>query len=384
MSRPRLCIATTVPISLTGLIPGQARMLAADFDVELLTSPGELVEVARANEDTSIATFPLTRTIDPRADLSVLPSLVRYFRRTRPHILQTYTPKAGLLCTMAARAARVPLRVHGVVGMPLMEARGARRAILGVTERVTYANATHLTANSTGLQRWMSEHLTRRRVDVIGYGSINGIDLTRYDGPAHRAAHRARVRAELGFGDEHLVWLFVGRVVRDKGVVELVEAFTRLHRRRPHARLLVVGPTEPELDPIPGATEETLRTHPAIRCVGYKLDVVPYLAAADAYVLPSYREGLPNGLLEAAAFGLPAVATDINGCNEVIDRDRTGLLVPAKDARALESALEALTTSRERAEELGRAGRARVEERYDQRVYWGHLRAYYQRILAER
>ncbi|MCA9492964.1 MAG: glycosyltransferase family 4 protein [Myxococcales bacterium] len=384
MSRPRLCIATTVPLSLTALVPGQARMLSADFDVQLLTSPGELVEVARANEGTEVTTFPLTRTIDPRGDLAVLPKLVRHFRRTRPDIVQTYTPKAGLLCTMAARAARVPVRVHGVVGMPLMEARGARKAILNVTERVTYANATHLTANSIGLQRWMSEHLTRRRIDVIGYGSINGIDLTRYDGPAHRQAHRQRVRAELGFTDEHRVWLFVGRVVRDKGVVELVDAFVRLHARHPSARLVVVGPPEPELDPIPASTEETLRTHPAIRSVGYQHDVVPWLAAADAYVLPSYREGLPNGLLEAAAFGLPAVATDINGCNEVIDPERTGLLVPPKDASSLEAALEALTTSPERSAALGRAGRARVEERYDQRVYWGHLRAYYQRVLETR
>ena len=382
MSRPRLCIATTVPLSLHALIPGQARMLGADFDVHLLTSPGDLVEPVRAREGVEVATIEMTRTIDVRSDLRALPALVRHFRSRRPDVVQTYTPKAGLLCTLAARIARVPLRVHGVVGMPLMEATGSRRAVLQVTERVTYADATHLTANSTGLQRWMSEHLTRRPVDVVGYGSINGIDLARFDGPRLRETHRARVRTELGLSDEHVAWLFVGRVVRDKGVVELVDAFRALHARRPEARLVVVGPTEPELDPIPAATEEALRSHPAIRAVGYHSDVLPWLAAADAYVLPSYREGLPNGLLEAAAFGLPAVATDINGCNEVIAADRTGLLVPSKDAAALEGALDRLTASPELRRALGLAGRARVEERYDQRVYWAALRAYYQRLLA--
>lgn len=377
MSRPRLVLLTSVAASLRWLLVGQPRFLAQHFEVTLMTSPGGLDGIAE-REGVSIETVPMPRRIDPFTDLSALVALVRRLRARSPDIVQTYTPKAGLIGMLAARAAGVPVRVHGIVGMPLMEARGARRAVLNATERLTYAAATHLTCNSFGLRDWVNAHLTPEPITVVGHGSINGIDTMQW---TRDPQLRVRTREALGFGPHDLVVGFVGRLVRDKGVVELVEAFARWRGRDPHRRLLLVGGEEPTLDPLPDATRRAL-SHPAITRVGFSSDVRRYLAAADIFALPSYREGLPNALLEAGAMGLPAVASDINGCNEVIVDGVTGCLVPAKQIEPLCDALERLSRPEARAS-MGDAARRRVVARYDQRRFHQALLASYRdQILA--
>lgn len=377
--KPKLHIVATVPQSIGILLRGQPRFLSQRFDVTLVCAPGpEIADIERA-EGVPVRTVPLTRRITPREDALALAKLTRHFRRTRPDIVQTYTPKAGWLGTMAARAARVPVRVHGIVGMPLMEARGFRASALRATEKLTYACATHLTANSFGLRDWIHEHLGPVPIEVLGHGSINGVDVEHFHDRWTEDA-RAATRAAFGLLPDDVVFVFVGRLVRDKGLGELVRAFTALHREAPRARLMLVGDPEPELDTLPDEVLQALESHPAIVRTGFATDVRPLVAAADVFVLPSYREGLPNSLLEAGAMGLPSVTTDINGCNEVVRDGDNGRLVPPKDAAALQAALRELLDP-ERRRRLAARARPSVVERYDQRAFWRRLEAYYLSLL---
>ena len=378
--KPRLCLITSVVESLSVLLRGQPRFLADHFDITLITSPSPQLDALRDREGVDVVPCEMPRRITPRADLVTLRRLARYLRHIAPDLVQTYTPKAGLLGMLAAGRARVPHRVHGIVGMPLMEASGARRRILGLTERTTYAAATHLICNSLQLRDWVRTHLTDRPVTVIGDGSINGIDTERWR-PDPDPAQRRRTRHTLGLDPSHLLFVFVGRLVRDKGAAELVAAFDQVRRVHPEARLLLVGHEEPRLDPLPPVTTARIAAGDGIVTPGFVADVQPLLAASDVFVLPSYREGLPNSLLEAGAVGLPAITTDINGCNEVVIDSQTGILVPPKDPGALAAAMRHLASDPTLRATMGRAARHSVVDRYDQTRFWRRLLAYYQELL---
>jgi glycosyltransferase involved in cell wall biosynthesis len=377
--KQRLLIVTTVPISLALLLEGQPRWLARTYEVELVTGEGPELDRVRAQEGLPVHVVPFTRSITPRGDLGTLTALTRLMGRFKPHLVQTYTPKAGLLGMTAARLARVPVRVHGIVGMPLMEAQGAKRMLLGATERVTYTNATHLTANSHGLRDWVWAHLSSRPIRVIGHGSINGVDTERF-APAS-AEDRAGWRKVHRIPDDAFVFVYVGRLVKDKGVAELLHAFTRVHDTVPNAVLVVVG-TRDDTDPLIAADDAELHAHKAIRAIGFQTDVRPALGAADVFVLPSYREGMPNSLLEAGAMGLPSVTTNIPGCAEVVIDGENGLLVPAKDEDALTGAMRRLATDPELYRRLRAASRPSIDRRYDQQVFWRALDTFYSEIAA--
>jgi len=375
----RLLIVTTVPISLALLLKGQPRWLSRTYEVELITGDGPELDQVREQEGVPLHVVPFARAVTPATDLGVLRQLVATCGRFRPHLVQTYTPKAGLLGMAAARFARIPVRVHGIVGMPLMEAGGAKRALLTATELATYTNATHLTANSHGLRTWVRAHLAEHPIRVIGHGSINGIDTAWFapQGPAARSAWRRAHRIP----EDAFVFVYVGRLVKDKGVAELLHAFTRVHDTVARAILVVVGTRDPT-DALSPADDAELHAHPAIRAIGFQADVREALGASDVFVLPSYREGMPNSLLEAGAMALPAIATAIPGCEEVVIAGETGLLVPPKDESALADAMRSLATDAGRTASLAAASRPSIVARYEQGSFWRAVGAYYDEILA--
>lgn len=379
MTRPALQIVTTVPRSLHVLLDGQPRRLAQDFEVTVVASPGPELDATAVREDVSAHAVAMSRSLTPASDLRALWSLYRWFRRTRPEVVQSYTPKAGLLAMAAALLARVPVRVHGIVGMPLMETHGWRRRLLGVTERLTYRMSTDLICNSTGLTTWVTRHLSPgREVNVVGHGSINGVDLDHFAPAA--AEVRQQERRRLGIGSEDTVFVFVGRLVRDKGVEELLQAFDRLLQGREHVVLVLVGDQEQIRDSLSDQAVARLGRGDGVVQLGWRDDVRPVLAAADVCVLPSYREGLPNSLLEAAASGLPVVATDINGCNEVVEPGRTGLLVPPRSVTALHDAFTMMLDPDLRGR-MGAAGRRRVSALYAHDDLCSALVAFYHDAL---
>ena len=379
MSLPALQIVTTVPQSLYTLLAGQPRYLSQVLNVTLVASPGKNLDTVGDREGVRTYGVHMTRSVTPLNDLRAVWLLYRQFRRERPSIVQSYTPKAGLLAMLAARAANVPVRVHGIVGMPLMEARGVSRHMLALTERLTYWSATHLLCNSRGLRTWVEEHLRPRLpVSLIGDGSINGVDVNHFSPVVNEV--RETERRRLGLDAEDTVFVFIGRLVRAKGVEELLQAFDLLRQARSDLVLLLVGDQEEELDPLSAAAVGRLSAGRGVVRIGWREDVRPALAAADVCVLPSYREGLPNTLLEAAASGLPIVASDINGCNEVVEDGRTGVLVPPKNAQALYEALEYMLDPATR-KAMGIAGRERAVEVYNQERFWRVLTAYYMEAL---
>lgn len=378
-AKPRLIVVATVSHVFSTFLAGQPAVLSRDFAVTLVAQPGiELESVGRA-ENVDTRGIPMTRQITPLRDLRALWSLYKLFRLIRPNIVQSYTPKAGLLAMIAARLARVPVRVHGVIGMPLMEATGWRLEVLRAAELATYASATSLTCNSHRLREWMHESLTRRQVQVLGQGSINGIDTNRFAPPT--VDQRVENRNRWGLATENCVYLFAGRMVKEKGLDELVAAFEVLLRTAPQSRLLLVGDFDENGDAVSPETRASIVSNVAIVWTGWLADVLPAYGAADVFVLPSYREGMPNALLEAASVGLPVIATDINGCNEIVEPGHTGLLVRPKDAASLTTAMLALSASDVRAA-MGHNARDRIVADFEHATFCDRLVRFYNEVLA--
>lgn len=366
MGTRKLLIAATMPSSFTTYLAGQARYLAEYFDVVLLTSPGpRATDVARA-EGVQVHTVQMSRTIAPRGDLAALRRITALVRAERPDLVHSYTPKAGLLTMLAARAAGVPHRFHTVLGLPSMEAQGLRLAALSATERITYSCATQVFSISHTLIPHIPRTLPRREVGVIGHGSPNGVDFERFAPWAVSPQRAQQVRTELGIPPDDPVVLFVGRLVGDKGIGELVEAVVNLPSDRA-VWLVLVGEEEPEVDPLPSATRALIAEHPRIRLAGWSCDVRPYMAAADLLVLPSYREGMGMVLVEAAGMGLPVIASDIPGCRDVVRDGHNGILVPAKNARAVADAIRRLIEDRTLYEHIAARSRPSMTSRYDQK-----------------
>ena len=371
--KEKLWIVTTVADSLDSLIEGQPKFLNQYFDVTIVSSPSARLITVAERENVAWQAVKLSRTISPFRDLLSIWKMYRLLRKNRPDIIQSYTPKAGLVTMIAARLARVPRRIHGVVGMPLMEAQGIRRNIMKFAEQFTYVNATALTSNSFGLREFIQAQLTKKPITVIGSGSINGVDVNYYD----RANLNSNVRTSLGISEQSTVFVYVGRLVPDKGIVELVGAFLELADSGSPVDLFLLGEEEGDLTPLPTKTRKLMATSDSIHQLGWHPDVRPYLAAANVFVLPSYREGLPNSVLEAGAMSLPSIVTDINGCNEIVENGINGNLVPVKDSRKLREAMEFLRENRNEIEVMGNMARVRVINSFEQEGFWIQLAGYY-------
>lgn len=324
----------------------------------------------------------MTRVVSPLRDLLSLVRLIGIIRQFKPDIVHTHTPKAGLLGMVAGWICRVPVRLHTVAGLPLMERRGLMRLILVLTEKVTYACATCVYPNSKKLKAFIEEKISPdTSLKVIGNGSTNGID-TRFFSVTEELQEKGRaLRRQYNIGDESIVFAFIGRVVRDKGVNELVEAFNRLSGRM-DVYLFLAGTFEDDLDPVSSQTRMIIEHSGRIITLGYVADVRPVLVGADVFVFPSYREGFPNVVMQACCLETPCIVSDINGCNEIITHNETGLLVPPKDVRSLETAMALLTTRSDLRRAYSQRARAGLVANFDQTFVWQELLNEYKAQLA--
>ena len=220
-------------------------------------------------------------------------------------------------------------------------------------------------------------HITSRALHLIGNGNINGIDLAYFD----RTPEVMR-QAEIYRRNPCFTFCFVGRLVRDKGINELVSAFVRLQQEFTNCRLCLVGDFEAELDPVTPETAEHIHKHPAIKFMGWQEDIRPFLAAADAFVFPSYREGFPNVILQAGAMGLPCIVTNINGCNEIIENGKNGIIIPPHDSEYLYRTMCGFLSSPRLVEQLASAARPQIVQKYDRRTLWEALRKVYQEQIS--
>ena len=379
----KLIRITTVPQSLRGLLKGQLRYMTQNgFEVIGVSSPGEALNDVERNEGVKTVGIEMTRSITPIQDLKALVQLIQLFRKEKPHIVHTHTPKAGLLGMMAAKIAGVPHRLHTVAGMPLTVATGSKRQLLNQMEKLTYACATKVYPNSFGLEKIiLDEKFTSpTKLKVIGKGSSNGIDTSQFDPALVSAETKMNLRKELNINSDDFVFLFVGRVVKDKGINELVKAFEQVYQMNPTAHLVLVGNLECHLDPLKPETENLIKNHSNIHAVGYKSNVVEYFAMADVLTFPSYREGFPNVVMQAAAMRLNSVVSDINGCNEIIKNGENGWIVPVKESSQLANKMQWCLQHKEQSKAMGLKSREIMTTDYERQYVWNEILKEYQAL----
>lgn len=383
----RLARITTVPMSLDLLIKGQPTfMRSKGFQVSLASADGEEIQRVEAETSLKVHILPLTRTISPLKDLYALWATFRWFRKTKPTIVHSHTPKAGIIGMLAAKMAGIPIRMHTVAGLPLLEATGFKRKVLNTVERLTSWAATGVYPNSIALKDIMDRnHLApTSKLKVIGNGSSNGIDTEKYSKSHFSTKDSATLRSQLGIQPYEKVLVFVGRIVKDKGINELLQSFDNLLEAYPSLTLLLVGKEEAELDPLDATSYKILRSNKKIIQVGWQQDVRPYFNLADIFVFPSYREGFPNVVMQAAAFEIPSVVTDINGSNEIVQHGLNGLIVPVKKIKALENAMRELVEDQDLCKQMGQAARKRIVANYEQKEVWNALLDEYKNELNKR
>jgi glycosyltransferase involved in cell wall biosynthesis len=280
---------------------------------------------------------------------------------------------------LAAWICRVPRRVHTFTGLVWPTATGLKRRILMATDWLTCACATHVIPEGKGVMNDLSKHITHKSMKVLGYGNVKGIDL-------HRFSRRPEVllKAEMLRKEDSFTFIFVGRIVGDKGINELVEAFMELHVVHPEVRLILVGAYEEQLDPVLPITRQHIDELDYIEAVGVKRgdDLLAYFAASDCFVFPSYREGFPNTVLEAGAMGLPSIVTNINGCNEIIEEGVNGLIIPSKDKSALLQAMQHVIENSEDTMNMAKKARDLIASRFDQEFVRKCLIEFYDSISS--
>lgn len=369
----KLIRITTVPISLQKLIAGQMKFMGKNgFKVIMISSDFNGKDQLETKENAEYISVEMTRKISPFKDLISLFKMINTFRKVKPTIVHTHTPKAGLLGMIAAKLTAVPVRLHTVAGLPLMETKGFKRRVLELVEQLTYACATKVYPNSASLKEFIIHHnfTESDKLKVIGNGSSNGINTADFK-KSPEITQKANDLAKLhGIKSTDFVFIFVGRLVKDKGIEELVRAFHLLSQNYPALKLILVGPKESELDPLSASCLQIIKENKKIISVGYQNDVRPYLALSNVLAFPSYREGFPNVPMQAGCFDLPCIVTNINGCNEIIVEGENGLIIPVKDEIALRSAMEKLYTEKEAYTLMCFKARKLIVDRYEQEKIW--------------
>ncbi len=368
------------------IMRGQLRQMSQYFEVVGVTSYDKkhFLECG-TREGIRMRAIEMARTIDPFRDIVSLWKLFVLFRKERPAIVHTHTPKAGLLGMVAAWLSRVPVRMHTVGGMPLVETTGVRRLLLNIAERITYFCAHRVYPNSTGLKHIIIENgfCPEDKLRVLANGGSNGIDAA-YFNPIHVSVEsREQLRGNLSIAKDDFVFCFVGRIAREKGIGELVEAFETVRSEVPDRKmkLLLIGPFEATHGVLDQAVRERIGQDPDIITPGRFDDVRPYYFLSEVYVFPSYREGFPNTLLEAGAMGLPSIATNINGCNEIVHDNINGLLIEPKDTGSLARAMKLMVVDEHRREELADNAREFVVSRFSREVVWEAMLSEYNMMI---
>ena len=343
------------------------------YEVVAISSPDTDFDALREREGVRTIAIPMERRIAPFKDFIALFRLIRVFIKEKPDMVHSMTPKAGLLCMIASWMARVPVRVHTFTGLVFPTAKGMTKRLLMTTDRLTCACATHVIPEGQGVMNDLKNNgITSKPMKVLGYGNVMGVDMKRF-------SRRPEVmeRAALLQKDDVFTFVFVGRIVGDKGINELVHAFKALLEKdySKSLRLVLVGRFEDDLDPISSDTKQMIESTSEIEAVGQQFgdDLLAWYATGDCFVFPSYREGFPNTVLEAGAMGLPSIVTNINGANEIIIPEENGLIIPSKDADALYQAMQRFIDEPDLIAKMKVNARPMVIDRFEQKYIWNEL-----------
>ena len=386
-SNKKIIRAVTVPESLGFCRDIMIKMREKGYEMIAVSSPGEQLDELRDKDGFATYAIPMARHISLFGDIKSLFRMIKMFRKEKPQMVHSLTPKAGLICMMAAWLTRVPVRVHMFTGLVWPTSTGLKRKILMATDWLTCACATHVIPEGQGvLNDLKNGGITKKPMKILGYGNVMGVDMNRFD--------PKRFNDTLRYDDDNdnsgakekrpFTFVFVGRIVGDKGINELVEAFVRLNEKHPDTRLVLVGRYESELDPLKPETLQKIESCKVIDACGAKYgdDLLMEYKKADCFIMPSYREGFPNTVMEAGAMGLPSIVTDINGSREIIVDGENGLIVPPQTVQPLYDAMERMMNDKELREKMQKNARPMIESRFERSFVQRCLMEFYDEVLG--
>lgn len=382
---PKLVRITTAPLSMKYLLTGQMRyMQEHGLQVTMISSEGKEWPDIIKSEQCDHFIIHMTRKITPFTDLKSLWKLYRYFKIHQPDIVHSHTPKAGLLAMLAAKFAGIKIRIHTIAGLRFMTASGIGRKVLVQMEKLTAGSASHIWPNSYSLFNYIKQHklADEDKMEVIGLGSSNGIDLSRFSPSALQNEKVEKIKEEIKYNDQLIYLLCVGRIVKDKGIDELLQAFNKVYKKNNQLRLILVGEFEDDLDPVSEEARTILQTHPAIILTGWSDDVEYYMHLSYALLHPSYREGFPNVLLQAGAMHCPVICSRIEGNIDIIDHEQTGLIFEVKNEQDLQQKLEYGLANREVLKKYAVNLHSKIEQYFDQKILHNLIWKKYTELLS--
>ena len=382
---PKLIRITTAPISLNVLLRGQMRYMNENgFEVVMVSSDGTELETVRANEQCRHHIIPMTRRMTPFGDLRCLWLLYRFFKKEKPDIVHSHTPKAGLLAMLAARFAGVKIRIHTIAGLRFVTTKGISRKVLIAMEKLTGKAATHVWPNSFSLERYVKKNklVSDKKLEVIGHGSSNGVSLLRYSTQALKADKLEEIKKLIKYDPSLKYFLSVGRIVHDKGMDELLNAFVRIHSANPDTRLVLVGAFEDYVDPVSDKARQLIQTHPAVIMAGWSDAVEYFMHLSFALVHPSHREGFPNVLLQAGAMSCPIICSRIDGNIDIVEHSSTGLIFEVKNEEELFQQMQYALDNPLVLQQYAKTLRHHIEQHFDQPQVHSLLRKKYLELLA--
>ncbi len=386
-NKTKLIRTATIATSLDVLLKGQLCFLQKHFEVLAVSGNDQYLETVKNREGVEVIDIPMCRKISFINDLVSLFRLYKTFRKEKPLIVHSITPKAGLLSMLAAYMARVPIRMHSFTGLVFPTQKGLFQQLLINMDQLLCRFATHVYPEGQGVKiDMLIYNITKKPLKVLANGNINGIDTSYYNPDSISEVQKQTLRKQLGIASNDLVFCFVGRLVGDKGINELVKAFSEIEKLQAskNAKLLLLGSYEQELDPLAENTLQAIEASPNIIACGWQEDVRPFLAIGDVFVLPSYREGFPNVVLQAGSMGLPCIVTDINGSNEIIIDGVNGCIIPPKNAHALNQSMQLFLENPSLREMLAENARPLIASRYEQELVWDALLEEYKKLLREK
>lgn len=391
----KLIRTSTVAMSLDFLLKGQLAFLQQHYEVVAVSGEDEHLRTVAEREKVKTVSVPMQRNISPLQDLVSLWQLYFLFKKEKPEIVHSITPKAGLLSMIAAKLAGVPVRIHTFTGLIFPSKTGFLQPLLIFMDRLLCTCATHIYPEGQGVKNDLMQYkITSKPLNVIANGNVNGIDTTYFSKDKVPFQEQQALKKELGINENDFVFIFVGRLAGDKGINELVAAFSKLttENRQPttfchpepvegqNKKLVLVGPFEPELDPLQTNTLKEIESNPNIVTVGFQTDVRLYYSIADCLVFPSYREGFPNVVLQAGAMGLPSIVTDINGCNEIIIEGSNGTIITVKNTEAIEEAMKKMIEDKVYYNQQKKNTRTMIVSRYEQMLVWNTILEEYKKL----
>lgn len=365
---------STVPVSLAVLLKGQLNYLNQYYQIVGASSGGEALDIVQEQENISVKAIEIKRQIDIKMDIVSLWNLYRFLKKEKPLIVHSITPKAGLLSMVAAKLAGIPIRVHTFTGLIFPYRRGILQKVLILMDRILCLCATNIYPEGVGVMNdLISYKITSKPLKVLANGNVNGIDTDYFNPSLFDSVQNLKLMQKMKIKEGNFIFIFVGRLVSEKGLNELVEVFDEISRENLHTKLLLIGPIESDSDPLKPETIRIMDENPQIILTGLEPDIRPFLAVSDALVFPSYREGFPNVVIQAGAMGLPSIVTDISGSNEIIINEKNGSIIPVKDTQALKEKMKLYIADEKLVSRLSANSRPMIKSRYEQKVVWDAL-----------